>query len=71
MDDSLKIINSYSNNDAYKFTINKIKDGIKEASLAAKNSDAAIVFVGNNPMVNGKEEVDRKDIILPKHQVSL
>lgn len=71
MDNSLKINNSNLNNDAYRFTINKTKDGIKEATLAAKNSDVAIVFVGNNPMVNGKEEVDRKDIILPEKQSEL
>ena len=46
-------------------------DGIKEAVEAAKNAEVAIVVVGNNPMINGKEENDREDISLPKAQQKL
>lgn len=46
-------------------------DGIKEAVEAAKTAEVAIVVVGNNPMINGKEENDREDITLPKAQQDL
>ncbi|WP_160679390.1 glycoside hydrolase family 3 protein [Clostridium sp. C8-1-8] len=54
---------------SYRFE--KVKDGIEAAVEVAKNSDVAIVFVGNNPVINGKEEIDRTDINLPASQEQL
>lgn len=54
-----------------EFTINTISKGIDEAVKAAKECDVSIVFVGNNPLVNGKEEIDRKELILPQSQRDL
>ena len=49
----------------------KVKDGIEEAVRAAAASDVAIVCVGNQPLINGKEEIDRPDLVLPEHQQRL
>lgn len=53
--------------------INKeiIENGIKECTDIAAKSDVAIVVVGNHPLINGKEEIDRSDLILPPHQEEL
>jgi beta-glucosidase len=50
------------------FAIDKLTDGVSEAVEAARQSDIAVVFVGNNPLINGKEEIDRPDIALPEPQ---
>ncbi|MCX7845413.1 MAG: glycoside hydrolase family 3 C-terminal domain-containing protein, partial [Dictyoglomaceae bacterium] len=54
-----------------KFIIEKIEDGIERALKLAGECDLVIVCVGNNPLVNGREEVDRYDILLPDHQEKL
>lgn len=48
-----------------------IENGIKECTTLAANSDVAIVVVGNHPLINGKEEIDRTDLILPPSQEEL
>ncbi|WP_035157564.1 glycoside hydrolase family 3 protein [Cohnella thermotolerans] len=48
-----------------------VTDGIREAVEAARGADAAIVFVGNHPLVNGKETIDRPDLTLPEAQERL
>lgn len=48
-----------------------IEDGIKECINLAANSDVAIVVVGNHPLINAKEEIDRTDLILPPSQEEL
>ncbi|RXS90480.1 glycoside hydrolase family 3 C-terminal domain-containing protein [Geobacillus sp. PK12] len=50
------------------FEIDVVASGIDEAVKAAKQAEAAIVFVGNNPFINGKECIDRPDIQLPPAQ---
>lgn len=54
-----------------EFEKKRLSSGIDEAVKAAKESDVAIVCVGNNPMLNGRETEDRSDIILPEHQQKL
>lgn len=54
-----------------KFTKNIVVSGIAQAVAAAKAAEVAIVVVGNNPVINGKEEIDRKDITLPPSQEDL
>ncbi|WP_207634150.1 glycoside hydrolase family 3 protein [Halalkalibacter urbisdiaboli] len=54
-----------------RFIVEVIEDGITAAVQAAKESEVAIVFVGNSPFINGKECVDREDIILPPKQEQL
>ncbi|RUS46799.1 carbohydrate-binding protein [Cohnella sp. AR92] len=48
-----------------------VNDGIQDAVAAATGADAAIVFVGNHPLINGKETIDRPDITLPEAQERL
>ncbi len=48
-----------------------VKNGIEEAVKAAKAADIVILCVGNHPLINGKEEIDRPDITLPKSQQKL
>lgn len=53
------------------YEIELVKNGLTEAVQAAANSDIAVVFVGNSPFINGKECIDREDIILPPAQEEL
>ncbi|AOZ94108.1 glycoside hydrolase family 3 C-terminal domain-containing protein [Paenibacillus crassostreae] len=53
------------------FTKEVVSDGLAEAIKAARENEVAVVFVGNSPFVNGKEEVDRPGIELPPAQVEL
>ncbi|MCL6459813.1 MAG: glycoside hydrolase family 3 C-terminal domain-containing protein, partial [Gorillibacterium sp.] len=53
---------------AERFEKRVLADGLAEAVAAAREADVAIVFVGNNPVINGKEEIDREDITLPAAQ---
>jgi beta-glucosidase len=48
-----------------------IHDGVTEAAEAARGAAAAIVFVGNHPLLNAKEEIDRSELALPPEQVRL
>ncbi|MGP4041450.1 glycoside hydrolase family 3 C-terminal domain-containing protein [Gracilibacillus sp. D59] len=57
--------------DAGLFEKKIIENGIKAAAARAKESDVAIVCVGNHPMINGKETEDREDIKLADYQQRL
>ncbi|MFW5982098.1 MAG: glycoside hydrolase family 3 C-terminal domain-containing protein [Halanaerobiaceae bacterium] len=67
----LKITDKPARDNSYKFLKNTVKRGIDEAVEAAKGADMAIVFLGNHPLINGKEEIDREDITLPPAQEEL
>ncbi|MGN7759980.1 glycoside hydrolase family 3 C-terminal domain-containing protein [Paenibacillus sp. 22594] len=54
-----------------EFIIEVVNQGLEEAIQLAKEAETAIVFVGNNPYINGKETVDRPDITLPPAQHEL
>ncbi len=47
------------------FDVQTVEDGGQAAAVAAAGADLAIVAVGNNTTINGKEGHDRPDIILP------
>ncbi|MBP1905333.1 beta-glucosidase [Paenibacillus turicensis] len=53
------------------FELEKITDKFEEAKEAASEAEVAIVFVGNHPLINGKETMDRPDITLPAAQEQL
>ncbi|RKL67326.1 beta-glucosidase [Salipaludibacillus neizhouensis] len=53
------------------YHVEMVIDGLAEAIKASAEADTAVVFVGNNPFINGKEEIDRDDIILPPAQEEL
>ncbi|MFH8841782.1 glycoside hydrolase family 3 C-terminal domain-containing protein [Streptomyces sp. NPDC017868] len=48
-----------------------LRDGRAEAREAAATADAAVVALGNHPMINGRETEDRADIRLPEGQEAL
>ncbi|MEU2236381.1 glycoside hydrolase family 3 C-terminal domain-containing protein [Streptomyces vietnamensis] len=48
-----------------------LRDGRAEAREAAATADAAVVVLGNHPMINGRETEDRADIRLPGGQEAL
>ncbi len=48
-----------------------VSDGIERAVSLARESDTAIVCVGNDPLQVAREGYDRPDILLPKHQADL
>lgn len=56
---------------AEPFILETVANGLNEAVEAASQADAAIVFVGNHPLINGKETTDRPDITLPASQEQL
>lgn len=53
------------------FEVEKITDKFEAAREAASEAEVAIVFVGNHPLINGKETIDRPDITLPASQEQL
>ncbi|KGA98956.1 beta-glucosidase [Alkalihalobacillus alcalophilus ATCC 27647 = CGMCC 1.3604] len=54
-----------------QYEIEVIEAGIEEAVKAAAEQDYAVVVLGNNPFINGKECIDREDIVLPPEQEKL
>jgi len=57
--------------DAERFQRDLLRDGTAEARAAAQDADAAVVVLGNHPLVNGRETEDRVDIALPAGQEAL
>ncbi|WP_256757404.1 glycoside hydrolase family 3 protein [Cohnella sp. WQ 127256] len=58
-------------NDASSFQFEKVIDGLTDAVDAAREAEVAIVFVGNHPLINGKETIDRPDLTLAASQERL
>lgn len=54
-----------------EFIMDFAENGLQKACDAARGKDAVILALGCNPMVNSKEEVDRKSIELPPAQQEL
>jgi beta-glucosidase len=57
--------------DAQPFEVEMLADGAAKASAAAAGADAAIVVLGNHPLVNGRETEDGVDLALPAAQENL
>ncbi|GAA0136203.1 glycoside hydrolase family 3 protein [Paenibacillus sp. YSY-4.3] len=53
------------------FEVETLTDKYEAAKAAASEADVAVVFVGNHPLINGKETADRPDITLPDSQEQL
>lgn len=53
------------------FEVETVTDKFKAAKEIASEADLAVVFVGNHPLINGKETIDRPDITLPESQEQL
>lgn len=48
-----------------------VRDGIAEAVQAATQADIAVLYLGSNPMITCKEEVDRTTLSLPPYQQTM
>ncbi|MGG1651453.1 glycoside hydrolase family 3 C-terminal domain-containing protein [Paenibacillus sp. NRS-1780] len=53
------------------FRVETVSDGLVEAIATAQAADTVIVFVGNHPLINGKEENDRPGLELAASQQRL
>ncbi|MBD8839084.1 glycoside hydrolase family 3 C-terminal domain-containing protein [Paenibacillus sp. FSL K6-4396] len=73
IDDKVKFKESHeeSNDLNEVFELEVIVNGENEAMKVANQSDTVIVFVGNNPLINGKEDEDRPGLELPESQLNL
>lgn len=60
---------SYSDQEYFEQTI--VEHGLEQAIAAAKEAATAIIFVGNNPLINGKEEIDRPSLELAPSQLKM
>jgi len=70
-DGTLQVADQVASADARLFKKNIVTNGLDAAVEAAKAAEVAVVFVGNHPLLNGKEEIDRPDIVLPEEQERL
>ncbi|KAA2252200.1 carbohydrate-binding protein [Solihabitans fulvus] len=57
--------------DAERWQREVVRDGVREARVAAEAADVAVVVLGNHPLVNGRETQDRTDLALPGTQDAL
>lgn len=48
-----------------------VRDGIAEAAKAVGQADIAVLYLGANPMITCKEEVDRTTLALPPYQQAM
>jgi beta-glucosidase len=53
------------------FAVVPVASGVAAAVAAAREADAAVVVLGNHPLVNGRECEDRVDLALPTQQQRL
>ncbi len=53
------------------FTVEIVEDGIAQATALAKSADKVIVALGCNPVINAKEEIDRKSLAMIPAQEEL
>ncbi|HST85162.1 MAG TPA: glycoside hydrolase family 3 C-terminal domain-containing protein [Kineosporiaceae bacterium] len=57
--------------DAEHFAKQLVRDGLAEVRQALRDADVAIVVVGNDPHINGRETQDRSTLALPPAQDAL
>ncbi|MBB5217664.1 hypothetical protein DYE49_09070 [Treponema rectale] len=48
------------------FIVKTVSDGIEKACASASECDEVLYICGNNPVINGKEEVDRPSLKMPE-----
>jgi beta-glucosidase len=59
------LLRSTATGQAARLRWDVLADGIAEAVAAARAADVAVVVVGNDPMIGGREAHDRKTLALP------
>ncbi|GGJ02536.1 glycoside hydrolase family 3 protein [Paenibacillus hunanensis] len=57
--------------EAFHFSKEVLENGVERAAQLATEAETAIVFVGNHPLINGKEEVDRPGLELAASQLRM
>jgi beta-glucosidase len=57
--------------EATRFELEVLTSGVHEAIAAAAQAERAIVVLGNDPHINGRETIDRDGLALPATQESL
>lgn len=70
-DGTLRVSEGEPSSEARIFHKQLVVNGVEAAVEAARAAEVAVVFVGNHPLLNGKEEIDRPDIVLPAEQENL
>ncbi|MER6014725.1 glycoside hydrolase family 3 C-terminal domain-containing protein [Streptomyces bluensis] len=65
------IVSAEAPEKAERWTRTVVRDGIAEAVAAAASADVAVVVLGNDPHINGRETEDRAGISLPPAQEAL
>lgn len=60
-----------SNKEDEFFEIVIISNGVEEAKKLCEKCDTVVIFVGNHPLINGKEDEDRPGLSLPESQIRL
>jgi len=67
----LKLSESPTPSPSEYFRIHWLKRGQEEVIRAAAEADICLTALGNHPLINGKEEMDRPDLQLPPPQQKL
>lgn len=69
--DGAVLLRSVLTGEAGRLRWDPLSDGVTEAVAAARGADAAVIVVGNDPMIGGRETRDRGTIHLPESTARL
>ncbi|MEY9857061.1 beta-glucosidase [Catenulispora sp. GAS73] len=70
-DDGRLVADAATAEDATAFLIETLTSGINQAVAAAASAHHAVVVLGNDPHINGRETIDRDGLALPADQEAL
>ncbi len=59
------LLESTATGQAFRLRWDPLSDGVAGAAAAARDAEVAVVVVGNNPMIGGREARDRATLALP------
>ena len=59
------LLTSTATGQSFRLRWDPLSDGVPGAATAARNADVAVVVVGNDPMIGGREARDRTTLALP------
>ncbi|WP_309110756.1 glycoside hydrolase family 3 C-terminal domain-containing protein [Saccharothrix sp.] len=68
-DGGVVLRNAVQGTETEVFTVEPVVDGIAAAAEVAAEADAAVVVVGNDPHINGRETQDRAGLGLPQAEL--
>ena len=69
--DRICVVNDKEKCDGLPIHIEIVRDGIAAAKEIAGRADTVVLFLGTNPVITCKEEIDRKNLSLPAYQSRL